>query len=209
MAVCPRSRYAIVEGEHALWNGVSEPYKHTIRAFLVHFHTTILSSPLRSQERFTFRNGSVGAHLPRRLQSCSQIPGSETEGVLRVGNRLVAVHSSRHARDSTNHNIMRGGVQATFSLRARARSSRRSTRPSSSSPASRACPSGRPSSQPSRRRSASRWAQSSPTGRASAARTPSRTPTRPPLSMPVPAVASWTRTARRPRCRPRFVACST
>lgn len=50
--------YQIVEGEHALWEGVSEPYKHTIRAFLVHFHSEILR---HSTERFNFRNGSVGA----------------------------------------------------------------------------------------------------------------------------------------------------
>ena len=49
--------YEIVEGQHQLWEGVSEPYKHTIRAFLVHFHTQILRA---SSERFSFRNGSVG-----------------------------------------------------------------------------------------------------------------------------------------------------
>ncbi|GIL81337.1 hypothetical protein Vretimale_1109 [Volvox reticuliferus] len=50
--------YAIVEGDHALWRGVSDPYKHTIRAFLVQFHTAILAH--NSGERFSFRNGSVG-----------------------------------------------------------------------------------------------------------------------------------------------------
>ncbi|KAL3159677.1 hypothetical protein ABBQ38_010083 [Trebouxia sp. C0009 RCD-2024] len=49
--------YEIVEGQHQLWEGVSEPYKHTIRAFLVHFHAQILRA---SSERFCFRNGSVG-----------------------------------------------------------------------------------------------------------------------------------------------------
>ncbi len=49
--------YEVVEGDHALWKGVSEPYKHTIRAFLVYFHTQILR---HSTERFNFRNGSVG-----------------------------------------------------------------------------------------------------------------------------------------------------
>ena len=48
----------IVEGQDALWAGVSQPYKHTIRAFLVHFHTAILR---HSTERFNFQNGSVGA----------------------------------------------------------------------------------------------------------------------------------------------------
>lgn len=57
--------YEVVEGDHALWRGVSEPYKHTIRAFLVYFHTQILR---HSTERFDFRNGSVGAPtLPRWL----------------------------------------------------------------------------------------------------------------------------------------------
>ena len=50
----------IVEGEHPLWKGVSEPYKDTIRAFLVYFHTQIQR---HSTERFNFRNGSVGAAL--------------------------------------------------------------------------------------------------------------------------------------------------
>ena len=49
--------YAVVEGQHALWDGVSEPYKHMIRAFLIHFHVQILS---HSTEQFNFANGSVG-----------------------------------------------------------------------------------------------------------------------------------------------------
>ena len=49
--------YNIVEGDHVLWEGVSEPYKHTIRAFLVYFHTQVLR---HSTERFNYRNGSVG-----------------------------------------------------------------------------------------------------------------------------------------------------
>eukprot|EP00891_Asterochloris_glomerata_P008123 jgi/Astpho2/8123/fgenesh1_pg.00120_%23_73_t len=51
-----REWYEIVEGDHDLWRGVSEPYKHTIRAFLVHFNTEIQRS---STERFNFRNGSA------------------------------------------------------------------------------------------------------------------------------------------------------
>lgn len=51
-------RYNIVEGEHVLWRGVSVPYKHTIRAFLVHFHTLVLR---QTSTRFSFQNGSVGA----------------------------------------------------------------------------------------------------------------------------------------------------
>lgn len=55
--------FEIVEGQHLLYTGMSEPYKHTIRAFLVYFHTQILR---HSTERFNFTNGSVGvlASLP-------------------------------------------------------------------------------------------------------------------------------------------------
>lgn len=35
-------RHAIVEGDSPLWTGVSEPYKHTVRSFLVHFHFQLL-----------------------------------------------------------------------------------------------------------------------------------------------------------------------
>lgn len=58
-------RYNILEGDHALWAGVSEPYKHTIRAFLVHFHTLVLRQPLA---RFSFENGSVGAAHTQQTQ---------------------------------------------------------------------------------------------------------------------------------------------
>ncbi len=62
--------YEVVEGDHSLWEGVSEPYKHTIRAFLVYFHSQIQR---HSTERFNFRNGSVGE------SSCSLgDPGTET-----------------------------------------------------------------------------------------------------------------------------------
>lgn len=50
----------IVEGEHRLWSHVSDPYKHTIRAFLVNFHTHVL---LQSTESFSYRNGSIGRAL--------------------------------------------------------------------------------------------------------------------------------------------------
>jgi hypothetical protein len=49
--------YAIVEGRHSLWGGVSEPYKHMIRAFLVHFQLQILS---QVTHEFNFMNGSIG-----------------------------------------------------------------------------------------------------------------------------------------------------
>jgi hypothetical protein len=47
----------IVEGAHPLWAGISDAYKDTIRAFLVHFHSYILR---HSTERFNYINGSVG-----------------------------------------------------------------------------------------------------------------------------------------------------
>lgn len=49
--------YEIVEGEHVLWNGVSRPYRETIRAFLVYFQNQILR---RASENFCFGNGSIG-----------------------------------------------------------------------------------------------------------------------------------------------------
>ncbi|CAO2183338.1 unnamed protein product [Urochloa humidicola] len=49
--------YQIVEGDHSLWDGVSRPYRETIRAFLVYFHNEILR---RSAEMFCFTNGSIG-----------------------------------------------------------------------------------------------------------------------------------------------------
>uniref|UniRef100_A0A383VTG3 Uncharacterized protein n=1 Tax=Tetradesmus obliquus TaxID=3088 RepID=A0A383VTG3_TETOB len=49
--------HAIVEGRHPLWGGVSEPYKHMIRAFLVHFQLQILS---QVTHEFNFANGSIG-----------------------------------------------------------------------------------------------------------------------------------------------------
>ncbi|MCL7035605.1 hypothetical protein MKW94_011636 [Papaver nudicaule] len=49
--------YDIVEGEHSLWNGVSKPYRETIRAFLAYFQNQILR---RASELFCFSNGSIG-----------------------------------------------------------------------------------------------------------------------------------------------------
>lgn len=49
--------YEIVEGRSPLWDGVSAPYKHTIRSFLVHFHSQILR---HATEHFEFANGSIG-----------------------------------------------------------------------------------------------------------------------------------------------------
>ncbi|XP_010540505.1 PREDICTED: uncharacterized protein YNL011C isoform X2 [Tarenaya hassleriana] len=49
--------YDIVEGNHSLWDGVSRPYRETIRAFLVYFQNEILR---RHNESFCFSNGSIG-----------------------------------------------------------------------------------------------------------------------------------------------------
>ncbi|XWS18492.1 hypothetical protein CRYUN_Cryun32bG0048300 [Craigia yunnanensis] len=47
------NRYEIVQGEHSLWEGVSKPYRETIRAFLAYFQNEIL----RPNESFCFSNG--------------------------------------------------------------------------------------------------------------------------------------------------------
>ncbi|CAN8316092.1 unnamed protein product [Cochlearia groenlandica] len=49
--------YDIVEGNHSLWDGVSRPYRETIRAFLVYFQNEILRRP---DDTFCFSNGSIG-----------------------------------------------------------------------------------------------------------------------------------------------------
>ncbi|XP_010052209.3 uncharacterized protein YNL011C isoform X2 [Eucalyptus grandis] len=49
--------YNVVEGDHSLWDGVSRPYRETIRAFLVYFQNEILRRP---NESFCFSNGSIG-----------------------------------------------------------------------------------------------------------------------------------------------------
>ncbi|KAJ9523872.1 hypothetical protein QJQ45_020058 [Haematococcus lacustris] len=49
--------YNIVEGQHMLWQGVSQPYKHVIRAFLAFFQAQIFG---HSTARFDFSNGSIG-----------------------------------------------------------------------------------------------------------------------------------------------------
>ena len=52
--------YQVVEGDHPLWLGISEAYKNTIRAFLVHFQQNILR---RNDARFDFTNGSIGNYF--------------------------------------------------------------------------------------------------------------------------------------------------
>ena len=48
---------SIVEGTHPLWHGIESPFAHTIRAFLVHFHTALL---VHAAHDFDFSGGSVG-----------------------------------------------------------------------------------------------------------------------------------------------------
>ena len=52
--------YTIVEGEHALWAGVSEPYKNTVRSFLAHFHFQLVRLASDGDSAFCFAGGSVG-----------------------------------------------------------------------------------------------------------------------------------------------------
>lgn len=52
--------YSIVEGEHALWAGMSEPYKNTVRSFLAHFHFQLVRLGSDGEKPFCFSGGSVG-----------------------------------------------------------------------------------------------------------------------------------------------------
>lgn len=79
----------IVEGEHPLWAGLSEPYKHTIRAFLVYFNTQIQR---QATERFNFKNGSVGEPLRSSLTCCpsEQACGFRAAKLASAGNFFFA-----------------------------------------------------------------------------------------------------------------------
>lgn len=50
--------YCIQEGDHDLWNGISEPYADIIRSFLLYFHSQITAA--KTPVKFDFVNGSVG-----------------------------------------------------------------------------------------------------------------------------------------------------
>jgi 2-phospho-L-lactate transferase/gluconeogenesis factor (CofD/UPF0052 family) len=59
MDSCEKSRdewNQLLEGKHKLWEGISDPYKDTIRGFLLHFHHAVM----KQAPNFDFRNGSVG-----------------------------------------------------------------------------------------------------------------------------------------------------
>ena len=174
--------YEVVEGDHSLWDGVSEPYKHTIRAFLVYFHTQIQR---HSTERFNFRNGSVGPHhsmlaqpVPARLlvrardALCGKmwsmltcLPLLSLRTVCQQGlDDMLSVLISSYSPLAT------WPLQETSSLRGRACSSGLWRQPSSYSAAWRASLRGRWSCRPSARRSASPWALRWPMAQSSAAR---------------------------------------
>ncbi|KAJ6573934.1 UPF0052-domain-containing protein [Mycena vulgaris] len=50
----------IIEGRSALWNGIPNDRKETIRGFLVHFESELLK---RAHKNFTFVNGSIGNYF--------------------------------------------------------------------------------------------------------------------------------------------------
>ena len=50
--------YRIQEGDHALWENISEPYADIIRSFLLYFHAQV--SAAKTDAKFDFVNGSVG-----------------------------------------------------------------------------------------------------------------------------------------------------
>lgn len=111
----------VVDGTHALWRGVSDPYKHVIRSFLVHFHTQVLLAD--ATPPFSFRGGSVGnfffagartffrsleaaaflfCRVARAPEGAAVLPAVATEGrlalgaVLEDGSVVVGQHSISH-----------------------------------------------------------------------------------------------------------------
>ncbi|KAI9105366.1 hypothetical protein DFS34DRAFT_689910 [Phlyctochytrium arcticum] len=51
--------FDILEGKHPLWQGISAPYRETIRAFLAHFQHEIIRSACR-RPPFEYQGGSIG-----------------------------------------------------------------------------------------------------------------------------------------------------
>ncbi|KAI8822641.1 uncharacterized protein EV422DRAFT_494728 [Fimicolochytrium jonesii] len=49
----------ILEGSHPLWDGISHPYRETIRTFLAHFQHELVKSSTR-RPPFNFEGGSIG-----------------------------------------------------------------------------------------------------------------------------------------------------
>ncbi|KAH6917168.1 hypothetical protein BKA70DRAFT_1367687 [Coprinopsis sp. MPI-PUGE-AT-0042] len=56
----------IVEGRSSLWNGIPSDRKETIRGFLVHFESQVLT---RAHKNFDFRNGSIGNYFLAAAQN--------------------------------------------------------------------------------------------------------------------------------------------
>ena len=50
--------YRIQEGDHELWENISEPYADIIRSFLLYFHSQVTAA--KTDAKFDFVNGSVG-----------------------------------------------------------------------------------------------------------------------------------------------------
>lgn len=61
-------RYDVVEGDHSLWDGVSIPYRETIRAFLVYFQNEVCLFGVVVTMRQPLPLGSVNyGHLPLKF----------------------------------------------------------------------------------------------------------------------------------------------
>lgn len=111
----------VVDGSHPLWAGVSDPYKHVIRSFLVHFHAQVMLAG--ASPPFSFAGGSVGnfffagartffrsleaaaflfCRVARAPEGAAVLPAVATEGrlalgaVLEDGTVVVGQHEISH-----------------------------------------------------------------------------------------------------------------
>eukprot|EP00897_Mesotaenium_endlicherianum_P000001 jgi/Mesen1/10000/ME000072S09413 len=88
--------YRIVEGEHTLWDGVSEPYRDTIRGFLVHFQH---QAPIWNPPLVVGSNEELLVMLPIwgvvRSSSHSALSAA-------VDGRVVVVQILQHATEGFN-----------------------------------------------------------------------------------------------------------
>ena len=62
-ATAKREWLSLVEGDSPLWNGLSAPYRDTIRAFLAHFSHEVLQRMTSTTPPFDFSNGSIGNYF--------------------------------------------------------------------------------------------------------------------------------------------------
>ncbi|XP_037405883.1 gluconeogenesis factor-like isoform X3 [Triticum dicoccoides] len=67
--------YHIVEGEHSLWDGVSRPYRETIRAFLVYFHNED-GTIIRGQNEISHPSNGRREVVDKNCNSCTALPSS-------------------------------------------------------------------------------------------------------------------------------------